>query len=109
MRPRTHARQARNGALRSRAVMDSVGSENAVLWTGGTSTGVGVLFAATYPERCAGLVLFDPRVKGTRAIDYPWALEADEWRDQLAAVRSGWGDRSFLEKLAYEWAPEVAD
>jgi pimeloyl-ACP methyl ester carboxylesterase len=47
-----------------RAVMDSVGSENAVLWTGGTSTGIGVLFAATYPERCAGLVLFDPRVRG---------------------------------------------
>ena len=55
-----------------RAVMDSVGSENAVLWAGGTATGVGVLFAATYPERCAGLVL-RPRVKGTRATDYPWA------------------------------------
>jgi pimeloyl-ACP methyl ester carboxylesterase len=30
-----------------RAVMDAVGSESAVLWTGGTSTGIGVLFAAT--------------------------------------------------------------
>jgi class 3 adenylate cyclase len=92
-----------------RAVMDAVDSQNAVLWAGGTATGVGVLFAATYPERCAGLVLFDPRVKGTRANDYPWALDADEWRDQLAAVRSGWGDRTFLERLAHEWAPEVAD
>ncbi len=54
-----------------RAVMDAVGSESAVLWTGGTSTGIGVLFAATYPERCAGLVLFDPRVKGIRSPDYP--------------------------------------
>ncbi len=78
-----------------RAVMDSVDSQNAVLWAGGTATGVGVLFAATYPERCAGLVLFDPRVKGTRSIDYPWALDADEWRDQLAAVRSGWGTEAF--------------
>lgn len=92
-----------------RAVMDSVGSESAVLWAGGTATGVGVLFAATYPERCAGLILFDPRVKGTRADDYQWALDADEWRGQLEAVRSGWGERGFLEKLAYEWAPEVAD
>lgn len=33
-----------------RAVMDAVGSERAVLWTGGIATGIGVLFAATYPE-----------------------------------------------------------
>lgn len=92
-----------------RAVMDAVGSEHAVLWTGGTATGVGVLFAATYPDRCSGLVLFDPRVKGVRSPDYPWAPTGDEWRAYLAAVRAGWGERGFLETLAHEWAPEVAD
>jgi class 3 adenylate cyclase len=92
-----------------RAVVDAVGSENAVLWTGGTSTGVGVLFAATYPERCAGLVLFDPRIRGTRSPDYPWAPTEAEWRDQLAAVRGGWGERGYLEELAREWTPEVAE
>ena len=91
-----------------RAVLDAVGSECAVLWTGGTSTGIGVLFAATYPERCAGLVLFDPTVKGTRSADYPWAPTDDEWRERLAALRAGWGERSFLEGLAHEWVPEVA-
>src|SRR4026209_1183923 len=40
-----------------RAVMDAAGSVRAVLWTAASSTGIGVLFAATYPERCAGLVL----------------------------------------------------
>ena len=92
-----------------RAVMDAVGSERAVLWTGGTSTGIGVLFAATYPERCAGLVLFDPRVKGTRSPDYPWAPTEEEWRERLAGVRAGWGERGYLESLAREWAPEVAE
>ena len=92
-----------------RAVMDAVGSESAVLWMGGTSTGIGVLFAATYPERCAGLVLFDPRIKGVRSADYPWAQTEDEWRTQLAQVRIGWGERGYLEDLAREWAPEVAD
>ena len=91
-----------------RAVMDAVGSESAVLWTGGTSTGIGVLFAATYPERCAGLVLFDPRVKGIRSPDYPWAPTEEEWRQRLAAVRAGWGERHYFESLAREWAPEVA-
>ena len=61
-----------------RAVMDAADSRRAVLWTGGTSTGIGVLFAATYPERCAGLVLFDPTIKGIRSTDYPWAPTEEE-------------------------------
>ena len=92
-----------------RAVMDAVGSERAVLWTASASTGIGVLFAATYPERCAGLVLFAPRVKGTRSDDYPWAPTEEEMRRQIATVRAGWGERSYLERLAREWAPEVAE
>jgi class 3 adenylate cyclase len=92
-----------------RAVMDAAGSERAVLWTGSTSTGIGVLFAATYPERCAGLIIFDPQVKGTRSDDYPWAPTEEEWREQLAAIRSGWGDRGYLDELARQRAPEVAD
>jgi class 3 adenylate cyclase len=91
-----------------RAVMDAVGSERAVIWLGAAATGVGVLFAATYPERCAGFVCFDPQVKGTRAPDYPWAPSEEEWRERLAAIRRGWGERAFLEELAREWAPEVA-
>jgi class 3 adenylate cyclase len=92
-----------------RAVMDAADSERAVLWTGSTSTGIGVLFAATYPERCAGLIIFDPQVKGTRSDDYPWSPTEEEWRAQLAAVRAGWGDRGYLDELARQRAPEVAD
>ena len=92
-----------------RAVMDAVGSERAVLWTGGNATGIGVLFAATYPERCAGLVLFDPRVMGVRAPDYPWAQTEEEWRKQLGEIRARWGARDYFEELAREWASEVAD
>ena len=92
-----------------RAVMDAVESERAVLWTGGPATGIALLFAATYPERCAGLVLFDPQVKGTRSDDYPWAQTEEAWRRQLADVRSRWGTREYLEELCREYAPEVAD
>jgi class 3 adenylate cyclase len=92
-----------------RAVMDATGSESAVLWTGSTSTGISILFAATYPERCSGLVLFDPMVKGTRSSDYPWGRTEEEWRETLAGVRRGWGERGYLDDLAREWAPEVAE
>ncbi len=92
-----------------RAVLDAVGSDRAVLWSGSNATGIALMFAATYPERTAGIVLFDPRVRGVRADDYPWAPTEDEWRARLAAIRTGWGERWFLEELAHEWAPEAAD
>ena len=92
-----------------RAVMDAVGSERAVLWTGSNATGIGLLFAATYPERCAGLVLFDPRIMGTRSAEYPWAMSAEQWSKQLGDIRARWGSRSYFEELAREWAPAVAD
>ncbi len=92
-----------------RAVMDDAGSERAVIWTGLASTGIGILFAATYPDRCAGLMLLDPRVRGTRSDEYPWAPTAAEWSEQLRSIRQGWGERRFLEGVAREWAPDRAD
>lgn len=92
-----------------RAVMDDAGSERAVLWTGLHSTGLGILFAATYPDRCAGLMLLDPQARGTASDGYPWAPTADEWRERLRAMRAGWGDRAYLESVARDWAPEMVD
>ena len=48
-----------------RAVMDAAGSERAVLFSGSTSTGLALLFGATYPDRCLGLAIIDPRIRGT--------------------------------------------
>src|SRR5690348_17437628 len=62
-----------------RAVMDAAGSDRAVLWTGSTSTGIGVLFAATYPERCSGLIVFDPQAKRSEE-----RRVGKEWRSRWA-------------------------
>jgi class 3 adenylate cyclase len=91
-----------------RAVMDAEGSERAVIWTGATGTAVAVLFTATYPERVAGLVLFDPRACGVAQSDYPWAPTEAQARDRLATIRRSWGDRDYMEDLARAYAPEVA-
>jgi class 3 adenylate cyclase len=91
-----------------RAVLDATGSERAVLWTAHEGSRTALLFAATYPERTAGLVLLEPSVRGTGSADYPWAPDEDEWRRRLAAVREGWGQREFFEALAREWAPDRA-
>src|SRR5436190_9293842 len=87
-----------------RAVMDATESERAVLWTAHEGSRTALLFAATYPERTAGLVLLEPSVRGTGTPDYPWAPDEDEWRRRLASVRDGWGRREFFNELAHEWA-----
>src|SRR5919199_4685478 len=71
-----------------RAVLDDLGADSAVLWSGHEGTRSAILFAATYPERTAGLVLLEPSVRGTATPDYPWAPTEKEWRHRLAEVRS---------------------
>ena len=74
-----------------RAVMDAVGSERAALL--GTSEGgnMSLLFAATYPERTAALVLYGCFAKGLWAEDYPWAATRAELDRELAAIEREWG------------------
>jgi len=89
-----------------RAVLDAIDAERAFFWTAQEGARLATLFAATYPERTVGLVLFDPTAKGRRTPDYPWALTDDEWRARLAEIRDGWGRTDFLEARLAEWAPE---
>jgi class 3 adenylate cyclase len=88
-----------------RAVMDAIGAEQAVLWTAQEGARLAVLFAASYPERTAGLVLFDPTAKGRLTPDYPWEPDDAEWRNRLAQIREGWGRTDFLEDMLAEWSP----
>ena len=68
-----------------RAVMDAVGSERAALL--GVSEGgpLAALFAATYPERTTGLVLY-----GTFARAGSYLLTEDELEARLAAIERDW-------------------
>jgi class 3 adenylate cyclase len=92
-----------------RAVMDAVGSDRAIVWTAQEGARLATLFAATYPERAAGLVLFDPSARGRRAPDYPWAPSDEEWRRRLAEIRDGWGTTDFLLSGMVEWAPSMRE
>jgi class 3 adenylate cyclase/pimeloyl-ACP methyl ester carboxylesterase len=61
-----------------RAVLDAVGSERAALMGSSDGAAMVALFAATYPERTAALVLNNPLVRGAWAPDYPWGAREDE-------------------------------
>jgi pimeloyl-ACP methyl ester carboxylesterase len=69
-----------------RAVLDACGSERAALL--GQSHGglMAMLFAATYPERTAALVLVNTYARMSRAPDYPWGYPPDDY--ELLVTRS---------------------
>jgi class 3 adenylate cyclase len=92
-----------------RAVMDAVGSARAILWTAQEGARLAALFAATYPERTAGLMLLYPTARGRRSADYPWAPDNDEWRTMLAEIRNGWGTTEYLSARLEDWAPTLKD
>ena len=92
-----------------RAVMDAVDSNEAVLWSGSEGSQVTTLFAATYPERTAGLIALNPSTKGRPTPDYPWAASEAEWRERLRDVHDGWGSREFFDRLVRVQAPTAAE
>ena len=64
-----------------RAVMDAAGSERAALVGAGDGAAMVALFAATYPDRTAALVLSNPVVRGAWAPDFPWGASEEEQSD----------------------------
>jgi class 3 adenylate cyclase/pimeloyl-ACP methyl ester carboxylesterase len=72
------------------AVMDAAGSERAVVFTSVDTCPTGVLFAATYPERTAGLVLVDPMLAF-----YDTEEARREWAETNARVRREWGTPAY--------------
>jgi class 3 adenylate cyclase len=74
-----------------RAVMDAAGSSRAALL--GTSEGgpMSVLFAASYPERTAALVLYGSVPRFVRAPDFPWGPSREEWERRIEEDSRAWG------------------
>ena len=71
--------------------MDAVGSKRAALF--GISEGgpMSILFAATYPERTAALVMYGTYAKRAWAEDYPFGWKDEEWDRFFANVENHWG------------------
>ena len=92
-----------------RAVLDAVGSERAALLGTFEAAAMCMLFAATYPERTTGLVVYNPVAKGSWAPDYPWALTDEEWRRDLAQHDAEWATPEFVDRHVRTMAPTYAE
>jgi len=93
-----------------RAVMDSVGSERAVIY--GVSEGgpMSILFAATHPERTTALIVYGASPRDAWAPDFPWGYTEEYLRKEMADVDRGWGTLEYTTAILSEWGgPSVAD
>ena len=81
-----------------RAVLDAAGSRRAVLVGLADGSSLAALFAATHPERTVGLVLYEPIARSSDP-DSPWAPNAEQIANSIAAIRAGWGTH----ELAVNW------
>ena len=95
------------------AVMDAVGSKRAVLFGSSEGGNMSILFAGTYPDRTAALILHGCQARGEWAPDYPWAPTKEETYKILEQMERDWGEVASLkdgapslanDQLAQEWS-----
>jgi hypothetical protein len=91
-----------------RAVMDAAGSRRAALMGFSEGGPMSILFAATYPERTAALVLYGSGATWIRADDYPWELSREERAEFLRKENSDIGTDSWLDDRLKDLAPTTS-
>jgi class 3 adenylate cyclase/pimeloyl-ACP methyl ester carboxylesterase len=74
-----------------RAVLDEVGSADAVVFSAHEGSAMAALYAATYPERVRALVLFHPGPD--------FSADDSEAQQELANLRNRWGTRAYGDEL----------
>lgn len=81
------------------AVMNTIGSEQAVLLAGGPASTAAILFAATRPERVRALVLYMAAARYLQAADYPIGFSKEQVQDAKARFEGGWGTGEAFDML----------
>src|SRR5690349_12718055 len=83
-----------------RAVLDAVGSKKAVIAGFGDGCTNCTIFAASHPNRTAGLVLYMPNLNFGYAGEYPRVyrtLGDDEQVERIETIEQLWGTREYAE------------
>jgi class 3 adenylate cyclase len=83
-----------------RTVMDETGIDRAAVVANLASCFMGVVLAATYPERVSSLVLVNGYPRFTQAVDYEWGPDAPGIEALLNRTRRLWGHGMLLRQFA---------
>ena len=91
-----------------RAVMDAAGSKRAALFGMSEGGAKCILFAATYPERCTGLILAGSYDCRARTDDEPWGFTPEQFDAWIGSIRQDWGGTVGIEARAPSMAADPA-
>jgi class 3 adenylate cyclase len=90
-------------------VMDTAGSERAVICGLGESGPLCVLFAATYPDRTSALVLINSTPRFVRSPDMPWLPSRGELEQRAEEWSRHWGEVAFHEEMIRRSNPSIPE
>jgi class 3 adenylate cyclase len=91
-------------------VLDACERDRVVLFGYEEAAAQCAMFAATRPERVAGLVLYAATACGMQKPDYPWQWTESQWETYLRELQDGWGTVEYAHQtLAYFVPSSVGD
>jgi class 3 adenylate cyclase len=88
-------------------VLDAVGSERATIMASQECAFAACMFAATYPERTSGLILYEASARWLWSPETPWEWTSERWEE--AYDRSGTWSRSEAAGAVRDHAPSMAE
>lgn len=88
-----------------KAVLDHVGSKNAVIFGVSEAVGTATMMAVMHPSRVRGLVLYGGAPRLLSSPDYPLGMPSAFVDEFIGQIRARWGDPVFVELEA----PSMAD
>jgi class 3 adenylate cyclase len=92
-----------------RAVLAAAESERAVVCGIGDGGPLAALFAATYPERTAGLVLVNSTPRFVRSALFPWLPTRGEHEELIERLVDGWSDPATQDDLLLRASPDMSE
>jgi class 3 adenylate cyclase len=92
------------------AVMDAAGSDQAAVFGFQEGGMLGMLMAASHPERTRALITCGTAATGKNTGDYPWQWSAEEWEPYLKDMAERWGTRDYTDELlGWTWPTARGD
>jgi class 3 adenylate cyclase len=90
------------------SVMDAVGSDRAALFGVDAAGPMAILFAATYPDRTAALIVYGSEPASNASADYPGGWTDEVWDQYWQDIEHGWGQRDFFREYMRTMAPSMS-
>ena len=92
-----------------RAVMDAADSQAAVILGASEGGSMACVFAAQYPERTRGLIVWGCQATFVRKPGHPWGYEREEYDGMVKALRDSWPSREYVRTWGAGVGPDAPE